>query len=103
TTPAPTATSTLSLHDALPICIVLKYRVPRRPGQPVPLPPPGPLMDAQRALSLVRSKAGEWGIDPHRIGMVGFSAGGHLALAVATDRKSTRLNSSHRTISYAVF
>jgi acetyl esterase/lipase len=64
--------------------IVLKYRVPRRPGQPVPLPPPGPLMDAQRALSLVRSKAGEWGIDPNRIGMVGFSAGGHLALAVAT-------------------
>jgi acetyl esterase/lipase len=64
--------------------IVLKYRVPRRPGQPVPLPPPGPLLDAQRALSLVRSKAGEWGIDPHRIGMVGFSAGGHLALAVAT-------------------
>src|SRR5882724_11936647 len=45
--------------------IVLKYRVPRRPGQPVPLPPPGPLLDAQRALSLVRSKAGEWGIDPN--------------------------------------
>src|SRR5436190_7306854 len=61
--------------------IVLKYRVPRRPGQPVPLPPPGPLLDAQRALSLVRSKAGEWGIDPNRIGMVGFSAGGHLVLA----------------------
>src|SRR5579862_8158136 len=39
--------------------IVLKYRVPRRPTQPVPLPPPGPLMDAQRALSLVRSKARE--------------------------------------------
>src|SRR5437763_2733985 len=64
--------------------IVLKYRVPRRPGQPVPLPPPGPLLDAQRALSLVRSQAGEWGIDPHRIGIVGFSAGGHLAVAVAT-------------------
>src|SRR5690242_5840216 len=64
--------------------IVVKYRVPRRPTQPVPLPPPGPLMDAQRALSLVRSKAREWEIDPHRIGAVGFSAGGHLALAVAT-------------------
>ena len=47
--------------------IVLKYRVPRRPGQPVPLPPPGPLLDAQRALSQVRSKAGEWGIDPNRL------------------------------------
>jgi acetyl esterase/lipase len=64
--------------------IVLKYRVPRRPGQPEPLPAPGPLLEAQRALSLVRSKAREWGIDPSRIGMVGFSAGGHLALATAT-------------------
>ena len=36
-------------------------------------------MDAQRALSLVRSKAGEWGIDPKRIGILGFSAGGHLS------------------------
>jgi acetyl esterase/lipase len=64
--------------------IVLKYRVPRRPTQLVPLPPPGPLMDAQRAISLVRSKAREWEIDPGRIGMVGFSAGGHLAVAAAT-------------------
>ena len=35
------------------------------------------LLDAQRALSLVRSKAGEWGIDSKRIGILGFSAGGH--------------------------
>jgi acetyl esterase/lipase len=65
--------------------IVLKYRVPRRAGQPEALPAPGPLLDAQRAVSLVRSKAGEWGIDPNRIGIVGFSAGGHLALATATN------------------
>ncbi len=64
--------------------IVLKYRVPRRPGQPVALPPPGPLQDAQRALSLVRSKAREWELDPRRIGMIGFSAGAHLTLATAT-------------------
>jgi acetyl esterase/lipase len=64
--------------------IVLKYRVPRRPGQVVELPPPGPLQDAQRALSLVRSKATEWGIDPQRIGMIGFSAGAHLVGATAT-------------------
>ena len=64
---------------------MLIYRVPRRPGQPEPLPAPGPLLDAQRALSLVRSKATEWGIDPNRIGMVGFSAGGHLVLATATN------------------
>ena len=64
--------------------IVLKYRVPRRPGQPEELPAPGPLLDAQRAVSLVRSRAAEWGIDPNRIGIAGFSAGGHLALATAT-------------------
>ena len=63
--------------------IVLKYRVPRRPGQPPAVPPPGPLLDAQRAVSLVRSNAKEWDIDPDRIGMVGFSAGGHLVIATA--------------------
>ncbi len=64
--------------------IILKYRVPRRPGDARGEPPLGPLLDAQRAVSLVRSRAAEWGIDPKRIGMVGFSAGGHLALATAT-------------------
>jgi len=43
-----------------------------------------PLQDAQRAVSLVRSKAGQWGIKPSQIGIVGFSAGGHLAIATAT-------------------
>lgn len=65
--------------------IVLKYRVPRRPGQPELLPAPGPLLDAQRAISVVRSSAKTWKIDPHRIGIVGFSAGGHLAIAAATN------------------
>jgi acetyl esterase/lipase len=64
--------------------IVLRYRVPRRPGQPERLPAPGPLLDAQRAVSVIRSRAGEWGIHPERIGIVGFSAGGHLALTTAT-------------------
>jgi acetyl esterase/lipase len=64
--------------------IILKYRVPRRPGEPRGEPAPGPLLDAQRAVSLVRHRAGEWGIDPKRIGIIGFSAGGHLALATAT-------------------
>ncbi len=64
--------------------IVLKYRVPRRPGQPEPLPAPGPLLDAQRAISLVRGKSTDWEIDPNRIGIMGFSAGGHLAVATAT-------------------
>jgi acetyl esterase/lipase len=65
--------------------IILKYRVPRRPGDARSEPPLGPLLDAQRAVSLVRSRAAEWGIDPKRIGVVGFSAGGHLALATATN------------------
>lgn len=65
--------------------VVLKYRVPRRPGQPKDKPPLGPLQDAQRAVSLVRSKAAEWGLDPKRIGILGFSAGGHLAAATATN------------------
>jgi acetyl esterase/lipase len=63
---------------------VLKYRVPRRPDQPERLPAPGPLLDAQRAVSLVRHRAAEWGVDPQKIGMLGFSAGGHLALTTAT-------------------
>src|SRR6266550_4491958 len=67
--------------------LVLKYRVPRRPGEPEPLPAPGPLLDAQRAIRLVRSRAGEWGIDPERIGIMGFSAGGHLAVMTAISFK----------------
>ncbi|MGD0044425.1 MAG: alpha/beta hydrolase, partial [Isosphaeraceae bacterium] len=64
--------------------IILKYRCPRRPGDVAGEPPLGPQLDAQRAVSLVRSRAAEWGINPKWIGMVGFSAGGHLALATAT-------------------
>jgi acetyl esterase/lipase len=64
--------------------VILKYRVPRRPGEIKTEPAKRPLQDAQRAVSLVRSRADEWGIDPERIGMIGFSAGGHLAIATAT-------------------
>src|SRR4051812_25346092 len=62
--------------------IILKYRVPRRPGEPEKEPARRPLQDAQRAISLIRSKAGEWGIA--RVGIAGFSAGGHLVMATAT-------------------
>ncbi|MDY3561825.1 SMP-30/gluconolactonase/LRE family protein [Gemmata sp. JC673] len=70
--------------------VVLKYRVPRRPGAAKGAPPLGALQDAQRALSLTRSKASEWNIDPQRVGMLGFSAGGHLTSWAATngDRRS---------------
>lgn len=60
--------------------IVLKYRVPKRPEHPS-----RPLMDAQRAMGIVRSRASEWGIDPKRIGFMGFSAGGHLATVASTN------------------
>jgi len=64
--------------------IILKYRCPRRPGEPEREPPLGPEIDAQRAVSLVRSRAAQWRINPKRIGIVGFSVGGHIALATAT-------------------
>lgn len=64
--------------------VILKYRVPRRPDEPKDEPARRPLQDAQRAVSLLRSKAAEWKIDPNRIGIIGFSAGGHLAISTAT-------------------
>lgn len=62
--------------------VILKYRVPRRKDQP---PHRAPLQDAQRAVSLVRKNAEAWGIDPKRIGILGFSAGGHLSAAASTN------------------
>jgi len=61
--------------------IVLKYRVPT--GR-LKVKWETPLMDAQRSISLVRSKAKKWAIDPARIGILGFSAGGNLAGLTAT-------------------
>jgi len=62
--------------------VLLKYRVPARKGEPRGA---APLQDAQRAIGLVRSKAAELKIDPKRIGILGFSAGGHLAAAASTN------------------
>lgn len=80
-----------STHEGSQVCawlnelgvtaILLKYRVPRRAGL---AKHHAPLQDAQRAVSLVRSKASEWKIDPHRLGFLGFSAGGHLTATVLT-------------------
>lgn len=58
---------------------VLKYRLPAD-GYRHPIP----LMDAQHAIRLVRSRATEWHIDPGKIGIMGFSAGGHLASTAGT-------------------
>ncbi len=58
---------------------ILKYR-----HQGVGYGHPAPLQDAQRAIRIVRSRSKEWGIDPSRIGIMGFSAGGHLASSAGT-------------------
>jgi acetyl esterase/lipase len=72
-------------------CVLLKYRVPgsgpwwdeenkRRVYPKVQTA----LQDAQRTLGLVRQHAAQWHVDPHKVGVIGFSAGGHLVAAVST-------------------
>jgi acetyl esterase/lipase len=70
---------------------LLKYRVPEPPGAPRHA---APLQDAQRAVGMVRSHASAWHIDPKRIGVLGFSAGGHLAALLSND---------YQTRSYSFF
>jgi acetyl esterase/lipase len=74
-------------------CVLLKYRVPGLALYPksAPFPRSGPypqspiaLEDAQRTVGLVRLNAAKWNIDPHKIGVLGFSAGGHLVAALST-------------------
>ena len=82
-------------HEAEPIAhwlcgvglaaCVLEYRV-------APYRHPIPLGDAQRALRLVRHRAAEWQINPQRVGILGFSAGGHLATSAATLFRETQLD-----------
>ncbi len=67
-------------------CVLLKYRVPvprSAPNWGAYPQSPIALEDAQRTLGLVRSHAAEWRIDPHKIGVLGFSAGGHLVAAMS--------------------
>ena len=63
--------------------VMLKYRVPRRPDDRTLNRLP--LQDAQRAMGLLRSRARQWNIDPDKIAVAGFSAGGHLAFNLATN------------------
>lgn len=62
--------------------IVVKYRLPK--SETLTDPKEVPLLDAQRAMRLVRHHAAEWKIDPSQIGVMGFSAGGHLASTLST-------------------
>jgi acetyl esterase/lipase len=65
--------------------IVLQYRLPR--GNRFL-----PLLDAQRAIRLTRARAADWGCDPKKVGIIGFSAGGHLASTAATHFDSGKSN-----------
>jgi acetyl esterase/lipase len=70
-------------------CVLLKYRVPGTPSKLYPKSGPYPrspiaLEDAQRTVGLARFHAAEWHIDPHKVGVLGFSAGGHMAAAMST-------------------
>ena len=61
---------------------VLKYRLPDSLSSTAP--DQVPLLDAKQAMRIVRSRAGEWNINPDKIGIMGFSAGGHLASTLST-------------------
>ncbi len=70
-------------------CVLLKYRVPNSGptllnGRRYYPKVQTALQDAQRTLGLVRRYAGAWRVDPHKVGVIGFSAGGHLVAAVST-------------------
>lgn len=62
-------------------CVLVKYRVPDSGPYPKSS---AALQDAQRAIGMVREHAAEWHIDPHKIGVLGFSAGAHLSAALST-------------------
>lgn len=74
------------LNDMGISAVLLKYRVPRRPNREKHA---APLQDAQRAIGLIRQRAREWGIDEQRIGVLGFSAGGHLAAMLSNHPERT--------------
>ena len=71
-----------SLQDHGVTAIVVKYRLPS--DATMKDKSIGPLQDAQQALRIVRQHAKEWNVDPGKIGVMGFSAGGHLAATVGT-------------------
>ena len=74
---------------------VLKYRLPD--DSTMVSKETGPLMDAQRAIQLVRQQAAKWGINQHKIGIMGFSAGGHLASTAGTHFNRAFISNSEKT------
>lgn len=80
------------LNDRGIAAFVLKYRIASK-SMPPPIHP-APLADAQRAIRVVRAGAAQWGVDPKRVGIWGFSAGGHLASSAATHFDAGHIDSS---------
>ena len=74
--------------------IVLKYRMPNQHDRI-------PMTDALRAMKWVRSRSEEWGIDPAKVGIAGFSAGGHLASTVSTHFDSGKSGTTDRLEQYS--
>ena len=70
--------------------LVLKYRIPNADNQIDKTI--APLQDAQQAILLARTNAGSWGIDENKIGIMGFSAGGHLAASLATHYNDVKID-----------
>lgn len=68
---------------------VLKYRIPD--DHTMPVKENGPLQDLQRAMQLVREGAAQWSINPQQIGVMGFSAGGHLAASLGVHYTDVRI------------
>src|SRR5687767_3624671 len=81
-------------------CVLLKYRVPCE-HQGTYRECPAAHVDAQRAMSIVRSRAAEWRIDTNRIGVIGFSAGAHMAIVASTrfDRLYPAVDDADKTSS----
>ena len=74
---------------------VVKYRIPD--SATMIHKEIGPLQDAQKAIQYVRENAAQWGVDPHRIGIAGFSAGGHLAATAGTHFKKAYISNPRNT------
>jgi len=74
---------------------VLKYRLPR--DETMVDKKIGPLQDAQQAIKLVRENAAKWGVDPGKVGIMGFSAGGHLASTEATHFETSLIENAQGT------
>ncbi|MEI8074421.1 MAG: alpha/beta hydrolase [Bacteroidota bacterium] len=71
-----------SFNEVGVTAILIKYRIPS--DRTMPNREIGPLQDAQQAILTVREHAAQWNIDPNKIGIIGFSAGGHLAATLGT-------------------